>query len=364
MKKHERKTVTIRELAEGYKDDGENGVVGYDGKLDIRPPYQREFVYKDKERTAVIETIFEQGPLSEMHWAIREDGTFEVMDGQQRTISICQYTAGDFAVDKKYFHNLSDEEQNKIYDYKLYINVFNGTDDEKLKWFKTINIAGIELTDQELRNAVYHGPWVAEAKRYFSKTGCAAYQISSDYLKGSAIRQDYLEIAIKWISNDDIEEYMAKHQHDSDADELWEYFNNVIDWVKTTFPEYRKEMKGVDWGKLYNEYKDMYKIPEDIDALSKQVGDLMADEEVVKKQGIYYYVFDGFTSHLNSRVFMGTTKRTVFEKQGGKCNKCKESFVIEAMEADHIIPHSKGGNTDISNCQMLCSPCNRNKSAA
>ncbi|MCK5538618.1 MAG: DUF262 domain-containing protein, partial [Bacteroidales bacterium] len=193
--KIELKEITVRELTNGYEDNEEAGVVGFNGKLDIRPPYQREFIYKDKQRDAVIDTITKEFPLNVMYWAVREDGNFEVIDGQQRTISICQYVNGDFAYMFRYFHNLSNDEQEQILDYKLMVYVCSGTDSEKLQWFKTINIAGEKLTEQELRNAVYAGSWVSDAKRYFSKSTCPAYGIGGDYLNGSAIRQEYLETA-------------------------------------------------------------------------------------------------------------------------------------------------------------------------
>jgi len=205
--KIELKEITVKELAEEYKDNSEEGVVGYAGKLDIRPPYQREFIYKDKQRDAVINTIVKNFPLNVMYWAVRDDGNFEVIDGQQRTISVCQYVTGDFSFGQRYFHNLQDDEQEQILNYKLMIYLCSGTDSEKLEWFKTINIAGEKLTDQELRNAVYAGSWVSDVKRYFSKNGCAAYSIGHNYLIGSSIRQEYLETAIDWISGGKIEDY-------------------------------------------------------------------------------------------------------------------------------------------------------------
>ena len=192
--------VTVRELVADYRDDGEGGVFGYGGKLDIRPPFQREFIYKDKQRDAVIDSILKGFPLNVMYWADREDGTFEIIDGQQRTISIAQYVDGDFSLDRRYFHNLPSDTAERILGYELMVYVCTGTDSEKLEWFKTINIAGERLTNQELRNAVYSGPWVTDAKRYFSRTGGAAYQIGGDHLRGKAIRQEYLETAIKWAS--------------------------------------------------------------------------------------------------------------------------------------------------------------------
>jgi hypothetical protein len=213
----ELKEITIQELTKSYKDNAEAGVVGYDGKLDIRPPYQREFIYKDKQRDAVIDTIIKDFPLNVMYWAVQEDGDFELIDGQQRTISICQFVEGDFAFEGRYFHNLQEDEREKILAYRLMVYQCNGTDSEKLGWFKTINIAGEKLTDQELRNAVYSGSWVSDAKRHFSKNGCPASGLGSDYLNGSSIRQEYLETVISWFSDDDIEGYMAKQQHKPNA---------------------------------------------------------------------------------------------------------------------------------------------------
>lgn len=184
----ELKEITTRELSDGFQDNNENGVVGFGGNLDIRPPYQREFIYKDKQRDAVINTITKNFPLNVMCWAVNENGTFKVIDGQQRTISICQYINGDFAYQNRYFHNLKNDEKEQILNYKLMVYVCSGTESEKLEWFKTINIAGEKLTEQELRNAVYTGSWVSDAKRYFSKNGCVAFNIGSDYLTGSAIR--------------------------------------------------------------------------------------------------------------------------------------------------------------------------------
>jgi len=218
--KIELKKITVRELTNGFEDNDENGVVGYDKKLDIRPPYQREFIYKDKQRDAVIDTITINFPLNVMYWAVREDGNFEVIDGQQRTLSVCQYVNGDFSVDGLAFHNLTKDKKDQILNYELTIYFCSGTDSEKLEWFKIINIAGERLTDQELRNAVYSGSWVTDAKRYFSKNGCPAFGIGSDYLNGSPIRQEYLETAIKWISKEKIEDYMSKHQHDQNASAL------------------------------------------------------------------------------------------------------------------------------------------------
>ncbi len=355
----ELKEITVRELTNGYEDNEEGGVIGYDGRLDIRPPYQREFIYKEKQRDAVIDTITKDFPLNVMYWAVREDGNFEVIDGQQRTISICQFVEGDFAFNSRYFHNLQKDEKEQILNYKLMVYLCTGSDSEKLEWFETINIAGEKLTDQELRNAVYSGSWVSDAKRYFSKTNCAAYGLGGDYLNGSAIRQDYLETTIKWISNDEIKSYMAKYQHEPNANEIWLYFQSVINWVKIVFPNYRREMKGIDWGFLYNEFKDQ---KFDSKKLETEIAELMEDEDVGSKKGIYTYVLTRKEKHLNIRSFSPNQKREAYERQKGICVVCKEKFEMEEMEADHITPWHEGGKTSAENCQMLCREDNRRKS--
>lgn len=359
----ELKEITIENLFEGFVDNDEEGVRAYGGKLDIRPPYQREFVYNYNQRDAVIDTVRKDFPLNVMYWAVRKDGNYEVIDGQQRTLSICQYVYGDFSIDGMYFSNLKDDQQKQILDYVCMIYFCTGTDSEKLDWFLTINIAGKVHTHQELRNAVYAGPWTADAKRYFSKTGCAAYVIAGSYLKGVPLRQDYLETAIKWHAQAEglssIEEYMGKHQNDANATPLWQYFQRVIAWVNATFPKYRKEMKGVPWGPLYNKFKDL---TIDTDSLENQVTELMMDEDVEQKAGIYLYVFDNDERHLNIRAFSPKMKREAYERQKGICVKCNKQFKLDEMEGDHITPWHEGGKTIAENCQMLCKEDNRRKS--
>ena len=357
--KIELKEITVRQLADGYEDNAEDGVVGFGGKLDIRPPYQREFIYKDKQRDAVINTLTKEFPLNVMYWAVRDDGDFEIIDGQQRTISVCQYVNGDFSYEKRYFCNLQDDEQEQIYNYKLMVYLCSGTDSERLDWFRTINIAGEKLTDQELRNAVYAGSWVSDVKRYFSKTGCAAYGIGSDYLNGSPIRQEYLETAVKWISEGNIENYMAEHQHDQNASALWIYFQSVITWVSVTFTKKRKFMKGVDWGTLYNKYKDK---KYDTKKIEKESARLILDDDVTKKSGIYPYILTRDEKYLSIRAFSDAIKQKVYEKQKGNCVVCGNHFEISEMEADHITPWHEGGKTTEENCHMLCKDDNRKKS--
>ena len=352
------KEISVAELAAGYKDDANGGVVGYAGKLDIRPPYQREFVYKDAQRDAVIDTVKKGFPLNVMYWAVREDGNFEIIDGQQRSIAICRYVHNEFFFDELLFDNLQDNEQAEILNYKLTVYLCSGTDSEKLQWFETINIAGVELTHQELRNAVYSGPWVTDAKKYFSKNGCAAYEVGKDYLKGVAIRQDYLETAIKWHTESSVEEYMGKHQHDAGAKELWNYFNQVIAWVQKIFPKYRRQMQGVAWGDLYKQFCNKNRAA---DELERQVAKLMADDDVTKKAGIYPYVLNKNERHLSLRSFTDSQKTGAYERQNGVCLACDKHFRADEMEADHITPWHEGGKTVPENCQMLCKPCNRSK---
>lgn len=382
--------IRVRELCAGYNDLSiqEEGIVGYGGRLNIRPKYQREFVYDEKQRNAVMDTVWQNFPLNVMYWVKVENGElnqlsennssnslnsqsdieYEVLDGQQRTISICSFIAGEYMMNFDGnllgFNNMTIEQQNRILDYKLQVYICEGTDEEKIKWFQRINIAGEKLTNQEILNAIYSGPWVTQAKRRFSKTGCVAYRIGSDFMSGSPIRQDYFETALEWIGDaqgKSLKQYMADHQHDTDADELWQYFQDVIHWIEKLFGrKYKKEMKGVPWGLLYNKHKDTTLTAT---AIGQQMAKLMADSDVQKKSGIFAYILDGDIHHLGIRTFDANTRREVYERQGGKCAICGKPFDIEVMEADHITPWVEGGRTIASNCQMLCRDCNRRKSS-
>jgi len=357
--KIELKEIPIREVFNGYINNNEEGVIGYGGKLNIRPKYQREFVYKDKQRDSVIETVNKNFPLNVMYWVKNENETYEVLDGQQRTISICEYVDGSYSLNSLYIHNLTDVEKDQILDYKLMVYFCEGNDKEKLDWFKTINIAGEKLYDQELRNAIYTGTWLTDAKRHFSKSNCPAYNIGNDYLTGSPIRQDYLETAISWLSDEKIEHYMAVNQHKPNANELWLYFQSILNWIKVVFPKYRKEMKGVSYGILYNEFKN-----KEFDSIKieNEITELMQDEDVTKKSGIYSYVLTRNEKFLNIRTFTDKNKREAYEKQKGICVKCNDHFELNEMEADHITPWHEGGKTNSLNCQMLCKQDNRTKS--
>jgi len=336
--------------------------------LNIRPPYQREFIYKEKQRNEVIHTVRKKFPLNTMYWVKVGDDDFELMDGQQRTISICQYVVGDFSVEidgsPMNFGNLTGNKRQEILDYELSVYVCEGTDSEKLDWFKIINIAGERLTDQELRNAIYTGTWLADAKRWFSKTGAPAVQEGRDKLvSGSTIRQEILETALDWISGGKIEDYMSAHQHDKDAQELWQYWQALFDWVKRVFPNQgsarAKLMKGLAWGKFYNEHKD-----DKLNAakLEQRIVELIDDDEVESKKGVYEYLLTGDVRTLNLRTFDEKTKQKIYAKQDGICPICKKHFNFEEMEADHILPWSGGGKTIPENCQMLCKLDNRTKS--
>ena len=374
--------IKVSSLCEGYRDDGDGGVYGYDDgthKLIIRPEYQREFIYNDKQRAAVVETVINNFPLNVMYWSKVSDNEYEVLDGQQRTISLGQYLNGDFSVkvdgNDKYYHNLTNAEKEQILNYELTIYICDGDDKEKLDWFKIINIAGEVLTNQELLNATYHGPWLSDAKKYFSKRNCVAGQVADGFIKGNPIRQEYLEKVLSWIADrdglDDGRQYMAIHQHDVDANDLWVYFQEVIAWAKRMFPGVNQKLTECqDWGILYNKYKNnAYNTNE----LKETIDRLVLDEDVTKQQGIIPYVLSERTKHdekiLSIRAFPEAMKRRVYEKQGHKCPFCvrngvEKEYAFEEMQGDHIVPWSKGGKTVEDNLQMLCSKCNNDKSNA
>ena len=374
------KQISIADLFNGFVNNEEEGVYTYiriDGELiktDIRPPYQREFVYSDDKRNKVIETLSRNLPLGVIYLAKNSDGTMEVIDGQQRIMSICKYLNGDFSV-----NGIADFLNEKTFDCELYKNtaiykqimsynnllayIVEGDDDEKLDWFRTINISGEKLTEQELLNANYTGEWLCSAKRKFSKTNCVAFKKGNKLVNGSPIRQDYLETALSWISGgkENIQKYMGDNYQKENAEPLWKYFVEVIEWVEKTFT-YRKEMKGIDWGKLYREYG---KVEYNVAELEEKIKALMADDDVNSKKGIYEYVLSNCSKdkerHLSIRKFSDKDKRTAYERQNGICPICGEYHTIDEMEGDHIIPWSKGGKTTIDNLQMLCKKCNREK---
>lgn len=367
----EEKKVTVGEIVKGYINNDDQGIRGYNGLLDIRPPYQREFIYNEQEQQAVITTVLNGYPLNIMYWVKRNEDAecpYEVMDGQQRTLSLCEYVAGKFAYDYMNFFNLPADVQKKILNYELTIYVCEGEESEKLEWFKNINIAGKPLNEQEIRNAVYAGPFVSDAKRYFSKTNCAAYRLGKDLVNGSPIRQDFFKKALEWMADHETRKgkpqsavgYMSVHQHDLNAMPIWTYFQTVLRWAMDTFnmKKFKKIMKGLDWACFYDEYHEKAL---DIRAIEIQISELMGDDEIQKPQGIIPYVLTGSERYLDLRVFSDKIKLAVWEKQNHKCAICGKELDYEFMEGDHIIPWCDGGRTTIENCQMLCRNCNRTK---
>ena len=365
--------VTVRDIVRGYVNNDEQGVRGFDGKLDIRPPYQREFIYSEKEQQAVITTVLNGYPLNVMYWVKRSEDAecpYEVMDGQQRTLSLCEYVDGKFAYDFKNFFNQPDDIREKILSYPLTIYVCEGEASEKLEWFKTINIAGKPLNEQEINNAVYAGPFVTDAKRHFSKSNCGAYRLGKDLVNGTPIRQDYLKKALEWMAAHETRQghrmttvsYMADHQHDPNANNLWSYFQLVLNWAITNFDmkKFKKIMKGLDWALFYDRFHDKAL---DTAALAKQISTLMRDSEVQNPHGIIPYMLTGDERSLDLRAFPEDIKLAVWEKQQHICPHCGKEFDYEFMEGDHITPWRDGGRTVIENCQMLCKECNRRKGA-
>ena len=378
--------ITIRELVKNYKDSGDNGVVAYHGNLNVRPAYQRAFVYEPNDRDRVMMSVYNGLPLNSMYWAANPDGTYEVIDGQQRIISICQFITNDdghgnpIAINfngknNQSFEGLSPEKREEILDYRLQVYLCNGTDDEKLEWFHTINIAGKQMTEQELLNANYTGPWLSDAKQYFSKkANNKALSISfcdndnSHMLVNkdavAANRQELLELALRWrISKSDqykeIKDYMAQHRFDENAEELWNYYKSVIAWVKKMFPVYRKEMKGIDWGTLYNKYSNNKYTPAALEAELKRLYDLYdVDPDGLKKSGFYEYVLSGDRTLIWHRIFSDKQQRQAYANQGKKCGgRCGRDMPFSALEAHHKVAFVDGGETTIDNCVMLCHDC-------
>lgn len=316
-------------------------------------------------------------PLNIMYFVDRKNGEYEVLDGQQRIISICRYVtnpaisadipAATGGYNSVNFGNLGQDKKDAMLDYELHVYICEGTDEEKLDWFQVINIAGAVLFKQEIRNALYHGPWLTDAKSAFSRNNCAAKKKYGKYLKGECIRQDYLETAFEWkaaqegiMRKNAVEKLMQLHRAEPDANALWHYIESVFDWVQYVFGKaVDPSMKGVAWGLLYTEHKDDMLDPADI---QQQVKDLLANEEVTKKSGVYEYVLTGVEKHLSPRQFDKATALTVYNQQGGYCACCGVVKDFKDMHADHIVPWSKGGRTEIGNCQMLCVSCNLKKS--
>jgi len=371
------KRISVRELSRNYNDNGDNGVFAYDNRLVVRPAFQREFVYNEQQREMVIDSIIHGYPLNLFYWSLSADGTFELLDGQQRTVSICEFIESKFAVNingnKTFFCNMSDDRKNVILDYEILVEVCAGTEDEKLDWFKRINIAGVVLTEQELLNATFTGPWLADAKQHFSKRNCPAGKLGEKYIHGNPIRQDYLQMALRWVSDRDGLEsgqfYMAQHQHDADAADLWQYFQTVINWAKTLFPTDRKGVTDMqEWGLLYNKYSaNTY----NANSLEQDLRKFILDDDVTKKSGIIPYILSNRAKaderSLSLRTFSEAQKIRVYEAQKHRCPLCQANgddteYPIEEMQGDHKIPWSAGGRTVDENLQLLCRKCNSEKS--
>lgn len=378
------KTYTVEEICEGfqYNELEGKGLYGLAGKLTIQPEYQRNYIYADGKRdVAVIESVLNGYPLGLIYFNKVAENAFEVLDGQQRITSLGRYVTGKFAVKdengmEQYFSGIAKDKQEKILQTELLIYDCEGTETEIKEWFKTINIVGVPLNEQELLNAIYSGPFVTKAKAEFSNSQNPHTMMWGAYIKGSANRQDYLAAALDWVSKGEISEYMSQHRYDDDINELKTYFTTVIDWISTTFKDVEKEMQGLEWGRLYEEYgKKSY----DPGKVSERVKVLYADPYVKNRKGIFEYVLGGEedTKLLQVRIFDEATKRSVYQEQtdlvkeegvsncplcaiGNDSNKDRV-YALNDMDADHVTAWSKGGATDVSNCQMLCKTHNRAK---
>lgn len=376
---------TVGDVCKGflYDKNEEKGLYGLDGKLIIQPEYQRNYIYGDgKKDVAVVESLLKGYPLGLIYFVKNADGMFEVLDGQQRITSFGRFvnTTWPFAVHYKgkprYIDSLDEDDRRRVVDAPLTIYVCEGEPSEIQEWFETINIAGVPLAKQELRNASYHGPFVTKARAVFSNTQNANMNRWRTYVKGDPKRQAILEAAIDWVSEGRIDDYMAKRRYDKNIDELKTYFDTVIDWVDSLFEYTGAEMCGQPWGRLYREYHTR---PYSKDAITKRVDELLADSQVKDSRGIFEYILGGEqdTKLLNVRVFDERTKKIVYEKQtkeanakgvsncplcanGHNANKTK-IYRLSEMDADHVAAWSKGGATDESNCQMLCRTHNQSK---
>ena len=365
------KLIKVKDIFDGYIDKDDDGVFAFGGRLAIRPPYQREYVYDNEQAAAVIHTVLKGFPLNVMYWVKVGENEYEVLDGQQRTLSVMRFLDHKFDVKidghSYYWDSLPDDKYNALINYEFMIYICEGNESEKLDWFRVVNISGEELTDQELRNSVYAGKWLSDAKLHFSKRNCAAKGLADRYIKGDPNRQELLEKALSGICEyqglNDITEYMSAHKSDNDADELWQYFQDVIHWIEKIFPKYYTDMKGLDWCHLYNLYsKNTY----NSSVMANEAKRLHMDDDVQKYKGIYEFLlcrdFDPFAGRLlNLRAFDRRDKIEAYNRQEGVCPICRLYFEFDEMEGDHILPWSKGGRTDEDNCQMLCKDCNRKK---
>lgn len=377
---------TIHDVVEGfvYNELEGKGLFGLAGKLTIQPEYQRNYIYASdggKREQAVIESLLKEYPIGLLYFNKVSGDKFEVLDGQQRVTSIGRFVTGKFAVKdanghEQYFSGMAESQQNKIMNALLLVYVCEGDEPEIKDWFKTINIAGVPLTQQEILNAVYSGPFVTLAREEFSNSNNSLVQKWSAYIAGDVKRQAYLERALEWVSHGAIDNYMSKHRHDRDIAELKSHFTKVIDWISGVFTDVESEMRGLEWGRLYETY---HKQTYDPTKVSAEVRKLLGDYVVKDRRGVFEYILGGSqdTKLLNVRVFDEPTKKAVYAKQTktaqtkGKsnCPLCaighdanrEKIWNLSEMDADHVSAWSKGGETNIENCQMLCKTHNRAK---
>jgi hypothetical protein len=384
MKTTLRTDITIKDICEGfiYNELEGKGLFGLSGKLTIQPEYQRNYIYADGKRdVAVIESLLKDYPLGLIYFNKVSTDCYEVLDGQQRITSFGRFITNKFAIKdqsgmQQYFGGIAKDKQAKILETKLLIYECEGTESEIKEWFRTINIAGVPLNNQELLNAVYSGPFVTLGKEEFSNSQNANIQKWSAYITGSALRQEFLERALEWVSKGNTGDYMSRHRFEKNITELKNYFTSVIDWVSTVFSDVESEMRGLEWGRLYETYR---KQPYDYKVVSQQVKKLNADPYIKNRKGIFEFILGGLTDTklLEVRVFDEVLKKTVYtlqtteaEKKGtSNCPLCAlghdanktKMWKLPDMDADHVSAWSKGGATDQKNCQMLCKTHNRAK---
>ena len=384
MKTILRTDLTIKDINEGfiYNEYEGKGLFGWGGKLTIQPEYQRNYIYADGKRdVAVIDSLLKGYPLGLIYFVKVSDDKYEILDGQQRITSFGRFITNKFPIKdsngmEQYFDGLAENLQNKIYNSPLTIYICEGEESEIKEWFKTINIVGVPLNDQELLNAIYSGPFVTLAREEFSNSQNANVQKWSAYIKGDINRQEYLETALNWVSKGHIDSYMSQHRYDTNINELKSYFNSVITWTSTVFKDVKSDMKGLDWGRLYETYHNNSYNPNKV---SEILCKLYSDSQVQDTKGICEYILGGCkdTKLLNIRVFDDNTKRVVYEKQTidaknkgisncplcaiGNDNNKDRIWDLKEMDADHVTAWSKGGSTDIRNCKMLCTTHNRAK---
>lgn len=376
--------ITVKDICEGfvYNQLEGKGLFGLSGKLTIQPEYQRNYIYADgKKDVAVIDSLLKGYPLGLIYFNKVSDDNLEVLDGQQRITSFGRFVTNKFAVKdengmEQYFSGIATNKQTMILNTKLLIYECEGEESEIKEWYRTINIAGIPLNNQELLNAVFSGPFVTLGKEEFSNSQNSNIQKWSAYIKGSANRQEFLECALDWVSKGNIDDYMSRHRFDKNINELTRYFNSVIDWVSSVFIDVEKEMRGLEWGRLYEEY---HKKPYDSNKVSAEIKKLFEDPYVNNRKGVFEYILGGSTDTklLEIRVFDDATKKSQYSIQTAKAEKNNKSncplcavghdsnktkiWKLAEMDADHVTAWSKGGKTINKNCQMLCKTHNRAK---